>query len=59
MANSLQTKQAIRMEIRKLGDQKRLLKKQIDSLKDRRDRFVARVDVINASIAKLEADLNG
>lgn len=59
MANSNQTKQAIRMAIRKLDDQKRQMKKQIDELKVKRDRFVSRMDTIDQAIAKLEADLNG
>lgn len=59
MANSTQTKQAIRMAIRKLEDQKRQMKKQIDELRVKRDRFVARMDTIDQAITKLEADLNG
>lgn len=59
MPNSNQTKQAIRLAIRKLNDQKRAMKKQIDELKIKRDRFVARMDSIEQAITKLEADLNG
>jgi peptidoglycan hydrolase CwlO-like protein len=59
MANSQDTKQAITAKIDRLTNQKRDLKSQVAPLKAKADRFKNRIDEITASIAKLEADLNG
>jgi len=57
MANSNDTKQAIRAKIDRLTNQRRDLRKQVIPLKAKADRFKDRIDEITASIAKLEADL--
>ena len=59
MGNSNDTKQAIRAKIERLTNQKRDLKKQVVPLKAKADRFKARIEEIELSITKLEADLNG
>jgi uncharacterized coiled-coil DUF342 family protein len=59
MANSTDTKKAIKLEIERLSNQKRSLKRQLDPLKLRVDSIKNRIDAIVASIIKLEADLNG
>jgi peptidoglycan hydrolase CwlO-like protein len=59
MANSLETKQAIRAKIERLTNQKRDLRKQIIPLIAKVDRFKDRINSIELAIKKLQADLNG
>lgn len=57
MANSNDTKQAIRLEIERLTNQRRSLRKQIIPIRAKADSIKNRINSLTASIVKLEADL--
>jgi hypothetical protein len=59
MANSVDTKRAIRKQLRALENQRRAMKRESGRCLVRYNRFSARVASMDASIAKLEKDLNG
>ena len=59
MANSVDTKRAIRKQLRALENQRRAMKRESDRCLARYKRFSSMVASMDASIAKLEKDLNG
>lgn len=59
MANSKETKQAIRLEIERLDQQKAPIKAKLAEVTAIKEKYSARLYEINTAIDKLKVDLNG
>lgn len=59
MANSKETKQAIRLEIERLDQRKAPLKAKLAEVTVMKEKLTAQLDEINKGIDKLKVDLNG